>query len=468
MDNKEKAIRLFSEIKTCPEADTARYFDAITQAFPPLETNDKMELAKEFYDWAMQNAAPGSSKLPFANYTYGLAHFFNDNYEDGLAFCDKAHTIFEEQNNKDGAAITLFGKGVIHRSLGNFDVALNTLWDCYDYQAKAGTFPHLTFACSYQIASIYLERKNYHEALELFEKTYTSADRYSNRVFIMNTLQGLGKTYLALNRFDEAKEAFEKALSMAEETNSPMFRSNMLSELSSYYFAVNDFEASEKYTRQTLALREQQHIIGGSITNLIQLAEIYTKQNKLSDAISVLQKGLALSEQIRVKPKIARIHLMLSELYERHGDMGKSLYHYKEYHKVHSEVETDDTARKIKNLRLVFEAEQTKKENIIIKQQKAEIEQKNIELQETIDELTRVKVSRKAKAFTFMLAIVLFVLVDLILEVILPLLPKNNFLLTLVVKILIIFSLKPVESGIEHYLLHKIIKKKKVLSPAMS
>ena len=158
---------------------------------------------------------------------------------------------------------------------------------------------------------------------------------------------------------------------------------------------------------------------------------------------------------------MAQIHSLLSEIYESKNEFEKGLYHYKLFNKIRDEVELEDQAKKIKNLHLLFEAEQTKKENIIIKKQKIEIENKNIELQETIDELTRTKVGKKAKAFTLIIAIVLFVLEEFILHFVIHFIGDEDFYLSFVVKMVIIFSLKPIDNGIEHYLLKKIIKKKK-------
>ena len=101
------------------------------------------------------------------------------------------------------------------------------------------------------------------------------------------------------------------------------------------------------------------------------------------------------------------------------------------------------------------------KENIIIKKQKAEIQKKNIELQLTIDELTLAKVSRKAKALTLLVAVTLFIFEDPILGFALRMLSSHNYFLSLMVKMVIIFSLSPINRAIEGYLLKKVIRNKK-------
>ena len=68
---------------------------------------------------------------------------------------------------------------------------------------------------------------------------------------------------------------------------------------------------------------------------------------------------------------------------------------------------------------------------------------------------------KNTKAFTLLIAIVFFIFEDSILHFIFHLLSADNFWLSLGIKMVIIFSLKPINGAIEHYLVRKVIKKKK-------
>jgi hypothetical protein len=139
-------------------------------------------------------------------------------------------------------------------------------------------------------------------------------------------------------------------------------------------------------------------------------------------------------------------------------DVERSLAHYKRFHALREEIEREDSAKSLADARAVFEAEQARKENAIIRSQKAEIERQNRELQDTIDELTRAKIGRKAKAFTLSIAIVLFIFQDAILRTALKWLASDNYFLLLAVKMAIIFSLAPINRSIEHHLLKRVMR----------
>ena len=267
---------------------------------------------------------------------------------------------------------------------------------------------------------------------------------------------------MAQQKYPEAKACLESAMEAAEKYNHPISISTSLTELGNYYFAIGNFAEAENYHTRSLVLREQHQLIGGAITNCTRLGEIFIQQFKPEEAITIIEKGLTLANQIQVKAKMYQLQLLLSEIYQRKNDLVKSLFHYKLFHKLHEQVELEDNERKIKNAHLVFEAEQTFKENVIIKQQKALIEKKNIELQETIDALTRARIGKKARAITLVIAIVLFIIEDSILHFALDLVSSDNYFISLSVKMIIIFSLSPINKAVEHYLLKKIMKKRKM------
>jgi tetratricopeptide (TPR) repeat protein len=259
----------------------------------------------------------------------------------------------------------------------------------------------------------------------------------------------------------EATDMFLRALQLAEKHEHPLHISTSLTEFATLRYRTGQLDEAERLSERALAIREKHHFMGGAVTNCIRLAEIHGKRKEWRKALPFLARGLAIAEELKVKPKMAQVHQLLSELYEHTNEPETSLLHYRRFHELREQVEREDSARKLADARLIFEAEQTKKENAVIKQQKEEIQRTNVELQDTIDELTRAKIGRKAKALTLGVAIILFIFQDAILGTVLRLLPSHNYFVLLAVKMAIIFSLSPINQGIERFLLRRMAKKNK-------
>ena len=457
----ETVRQLFLKLKADPDVDTSAFCEQIIELFPLLVKEDQEGISVEFYKWAEKYKTNRPVVFCYARYLKLAYDFFSEDHENVLTEAPAIQKVFHENNEPAAAAAVGAFIGSFHRMLGNVDLSLKSLWDTYRQLSKLNRFQHYKMACSFHIGSIYLDLNNYEEALPILKNTLSLAEKTQDGIWIIYTSHGLGKLYLKEKNYESARLVFEEAMDVANKTGLPWLVASAETELANYYFETGNYKESEILHTRAIEARIGNRLLGGAITNYIRLGEIKIKQSQPGDALAVLNKGLALAEQIKVKPKMYQIHLLLSDIYHCKNDLGQSLFHYKQYHYLQNQAGQEDNAKKIKNVRLVFEAEQTKKENSIIKKQKTEIQKKNIELQDTIDELTITKAGKKAKAFTLLIAVVLFILQDGILHFVFRLMPANNFWLSLVVKMVIIFSLSPINTAIEHNLIKKVVKKKK-------
>lgn len=83
-----------------------------------------------------------------------------------------------------------------------------------------------------------------------------------------------------------------------------------------------------------------------------------------------------------------------------------------------------------------------------------EIQEKNVQLEKTINDLAEAKIGRRATTFVFIFALILFIVSEAFVE---PWIERyyNDFFVSLGVKALIAFSIKPVESLVERTLIKK-------------
>jgi len=90
------------------------------------------------------------------------------------------------------------------------------------------------------------------------------------------------------------------------------------------------------------------------------------------------------------------------------------------------------------------------------------LNRQNEELQTTIEELVRVKISRKATTIVFVIAIAIFLILEAFIEPIIE--SHTDFYYGLIFKLIIVLSIKPLEMTIEHKLLNKAKSKDKLSS----
>jgi tetratricopeptide (TPR) repeat protein len=453
----EKFERDFAAFQSNP-VNEAEFFSGIWLPVTILPKDEVRVFYRKIYDWAAAHKTETPRIFALATYSLGFVEFHAEDYDKALKYSGEAEKLFSELNDEDGIAICNSTYGGTYRSLGNTELSLKYFSQTFQQLSKTHAFPIFEVISASGIASIYLEMKSYERAIEAFRIAGEIAVRYDNRNFEMISYNGMGEAYHHLGDDEKALEYFNKALEIGKNLGNKNFYSRVLTDIGNFYSDGHDREKAMAYHREALDMREELKMFGGAITNLLFFAGVYTKENNFDAAIEALNKAMKMAEEIKVKPKIFQIHLMLSEIYEQKGDLKTAFDHFKKYQRISEEVYKEDGAKKLQRAEMIFEAEQTKKENVIIKAQKQQIEKANIKLQKTIDELTLSKINRKAKAITTIIAILLFIAEDSILHFVIAPHTHENFFISLAANFAVVFCIKPIERIVEHYLLHRFVK----------
>ncbi len=92
-------------------------------------------------------------------------------------------------------------------------------------------------------------------------------------------------------------------------------------------------------------------------------------------ALYYFERARALAEELGAKDLLYQAHQAFAEEYERIGDIEKAYFHFKKFHEIERQVFNEESDKKTKNLQIIHQVEQTKKE--------AEIQRlRNVELAE--------------------------------------------------------------------------------------
>jgi tetratricopeptide (TPR) repeat protein len=462
MTDLEDVTQHLKALEQCSATEIHAHYSPALRRFRFIPRGERRRCADSFAEWASAAPTHAPLKLGLAVFLQGMDRFIDEDHQASLQLLTRARALFTECDDREGLGLCAMLTGATYRTLGNFDLALKMLWEGFELLKASGRYPIFLAATANSLANIHLDMGNHDEALAMFNVTFDESTRAADFYFNIYALHGLGRVYMHQGQAEHAAEMFRRALALAEQHDHPLHISNSLTEFATFQFRSGNLDEAERLTERALAIREQHNLMGGAVTNSLRLAEIHLTRSEQSQALAVLTHALVIAKGLNVKPKIAQVHLQLSELYERMQQPEKSLQHYKHFHALREDIEREDSARSLADAKAIFEAEQTRKENVVIKEQKAEIQRQNHELQNTIDELTRAKIGRKAKALTLGVAIVLFIFQDAILRTALRLLASNNYFLLLGVKMAIIFSLSPLNRAIEHHLLKKVMQKERL------
>ena len=460
-DELESVTRMLEALKLAPADEVGAIFAELLPRARFIPAAQRREVVEAFRAWASSGSNQDVRKRAYAVFLVALDRFMAEELHEALRLITESRAMFAAERDDEGLGLCAMLAGAIYRTFGNFDLALKVLWEGQELLKASGRYPVFLAANANSIANIGFEMGHIDEAQKMFQLAYDAADRAGDTYFSIYAMHGVGRVHARQGRGAEAEAAFTSALAAARGAGIPLHVANSLTELASFRFDAGAVEDAERLSIEALVIRDQHRFQAGAVTNCLRIAEIRGLRGTGAGALPMLQRALAIAEDLKLKPKMAQAHQQMAALHERRGQLAESLEHFKRFHALREEVEREDAARRLSDARAIFDAEQAKKENAVIRAQRDEIERKNRELQDTIDELTRAKIGRRAKAFTLAIAVVLFIFQDAILGTVLRVLPSSNYFVLLVVKMAIIFSLSPINRAIEGYLLRRVLRRQR-------
>ncbi|MEI7801333.1 MAG: tetratricopeptide repeat protein [Bacteroidota bacterium] len=454
----EKLEHLLAETKNGNAAATTEFFNELWLCGPSLPAAAYRSVVENMYKYIKPKQAIDQMDFAFATLALAFVEFNDGKYESALNQCFQSQKLFSELKDEDGKQVCSVLIGSTYRSMGDMELSMKYLLEAYRRLSESGAQKIYMVFCSYNLAEINSENNQLEDALNYYKVAEKLCEKIGDKGMTARVLTGMGTLCKLQKKYSLALDYLNQASKICDDAGNMIVKARVLTDLGNYYLETGDFENAINSHQQALALRKEFNLPNAQITNLIQLGDIFRKQGKMDDAITTLNNALMIAEQLKVKSKIFQIHSLLSDIYQVKSDSPKCLFHLKAFHQIKDEVQHEDNEKKIKNLHLIFEAEQTQKDNQIIKSQNAEIERKNVQLQRALDELTHTKASRKAKTITLIIAVFLFLLEEIVLKTTEGIYKHDSLILSLTLKCIIILSLKPIETFVESFWLKKFMK----------
>ncbi len=366
---------MYVKAKSGDERSVDEFFHEVLELISLVQGINISHLVDKVF-WFKTNAHISRKGFAYAMLTKGFVDSFFSRHGSSIEFSTEASTIFSELGYADGVSICSLIIGTNYRGFGNTDLAIQYITAAFIQLHETDNNLHFTVASGSQLAELYMETGNYPASLalckELLPLVHTPANK--KKMFDARLLNTTGNVYAKLGDYERALEYLHHALEQSEELNQLPVTARVLTDIGGFHQSLRNYDLAIQYNEQALAIREQLNLRNPMITNVLNIANIYALQNKTGNAIEMLKAGAAIAEELMVKPRMLQILKKLSGLYEETGDLLTSLAYYKRYHTILEEQNNELQAQKMKNIKLVVEAEQAVKQNEIIKAQKEEIE----------------------------------------------------------------------------------------------
>lgn len=287
---------------------------------------------------------------------------------------------------------------------GDYTAALNHFLSCLPKAEQLNDKEALALLNA-NIGMMQMERGEHEEsdryitrALKIVEAEKDDVKMLKRAATIYNN-RGLRYRRMEPPDYEKAIFNMEKALHIYDSLKVERKIAMVYNNMALIYMDKRDYSEAIRLINKALVLKQKTNDLFGMANSMHNLVEIYIKLKDHPSASSLLQKSLALAEQINAKRLIGNAYALATTLDSAQNDYKSAFQHLRTHHRIIDELQGEQKARQIEELRIQYETEKKERENIVLKQlnqiqeQENQLQQQEIQLREKeVDEQQRTLV----------------------------------------------------------------------------
>ena len=221
-----------------------------------------------------------------------------------------------------------------------------------------------------RIADAYSNMKNLKYAELYYKKSIQILRKSSDSISLALALLNAGDEYSRSSKFNLALEHFDEAGSIFKKEKYRIGIAYTTGNMGVIYAKQGIDDLAIKKLKEAIAILEELKDYYGMSDYLSTMADIYQSRNDSKTALLFSKKSLELAKKMGLKEQASKSSLLLSELYQKSGNIPVSFDYYKTYIVYRDSINNLDAVEKTADLRANFEISKKQVEVDLMNQQK--------------------------------------------------------------------------------------------------
>ena len=229
--------------------------------------------------------------------TLATCKSIQSDYPGAIEYYYNALAIHEELNNLDGVAVMYAGLGVLYKNTGELDKALEFHNKALEIDLKRGDTARTSLHYG-NIGVVYKHLQDFDKALEYYGKALEIDTKNNNIDGQSRHLGNIGVIHKNLKNYEEAITYYFKALEISEQQNDLegiLIKSQNIGNL---YILLGKYAKAEKYIQRALDLSKQLGSLNGLYSAYSKQTTLYEHMGKDKEALKSLRLAMAYKDSI--------------------------------------------------------------------------------------------------------------------------------------------------------------------------
>jgi serine phosphatase RsbU (regulator of sigma subunit)/Tfp pilus assembly protein PilF len=264
--------------------------------------------------------------------------------EEGLKYYFESLKIEKALNNKAEVAKRLNNIAAVYQNQGILEKALEYYYKSIKIKEELADTDGLGYSYN-NLGYIYLDQKDSAQAFISLIKGLKNFKASSSTFGIAMAYNSIGYAYDKFKNYSKAHLYYQKSLKIYEELNNKLGYAIAYNNIGGLYKKESNYDLALKNYLIALELLEEVGNKKYLSKALHSIGELYFLKGDFKKATDYGEKNRKLAEEIGFPSNIKDASILLSKLYEKQGDGMKALAYYKKYSLMKDSLYNDETQK---------------------------------------------------------------------------------------------------------------------------
>jgi len=264
--------------------------------------------------------------------------------DDAIKYYNKSLGIHRIIADSIGIATGLNNLGIIYNSFGEIAKALDYYHESLKIREKMSDKRGVSNSLN-NIGYIYHGQWDTLKALEYYTKSMVIREEIGDKRGIAESLNNIGTVYEDYKNYIGALEYYNKSLKICEKIANNRGISLALSNIAYVYRKQGNLKEAIDFYLKALAIREENNQIQAVAKSLTSIGGVYLDIDKLNEALIHAKRALSISETLGFPEEIRNAAEILSRIYEKQGKGMQALEMHKLYVSMRDSINNEETIK---------------------------------------------------------------------------------------------------------------------------
>jgi serine phosphatase RsbU (regulator of sigma subunit)/tetratricopeptide (TPR) repeat protein len=299
----------------------------------------------------------------------GLDYYKQGNYPNALEYLFKGLKMKEALADKKGIASAYNNIANIYSTQGRYTDALQYLLKALTIREELNDKVGISMGYN-NIGILFKEQGKSEEALDYYRKSLKINEELNDQTGIGNAYLNIGNIYLEKENYNEARTCYFKSLSSYKATDNKSGIALCYSGIGTLYLREKNMERSIRYLLKSFNLYQKIGDKKGVIEASGAVGNAYEEINDFTNAHYYYSLMLTLAQELNYKEAKRDAYANYASMYKKQKQFEQALHYTNLYTTIKDSILNKDNFKQISELNTRYETEKKEKEILLLTKDK--------------------------------------------------------------------------------------------------